>query len=634
VESAGGIAWPRSIAVGGVLLAIALLTPAAIAWLERDVVPRGAVVLDRLRVALPRSATIESPTWRNVRLPHDWRRDDVPTRTAWYRATLIVEDPSRILALYLHQVVGEIELQWNGSRITDRERLTGTGTPLASRPLFFEVPARILRRGDNEIAIRLAAPAEGAGLLGRLSVGAVDELAPVYARRFHVDVTLPRVIFLCLVVVAAAIGALWAYRREDGEYGWLSLFLLAWALHVAALFVVDPVIPRAAWDWLGAVAIGWAAVLIALFLRRYFGGSRTAAERTLPWVASAASIGLAIVAALDQRWFRWGVAHVWVTGALAVPLLPALRIFAELRAHGGGELVLLAAASVGLFSSTARDWLYFQGLLPREQGEAAHLAAPLVIAVAGWIIVSRFARALGESESSAATLEHRAREKERELELSCERLGELERVRILDAERERLQREMHDGIGGRLVSALAVLDGAASDAGSARALLRRAIGDLRLVVDAVESEPRDLTAVLGALRERLETSLRASGIRLEWRVEDVPRSSPLGPAQSLHLTRIVEEAMVNVSRHSRARSVALRTTGGPGDSTLVEIRDDGRGIAAATPPGRGLRNMCRRAEEMGARLDVASSTGGTVLRLSLPPTPSPESGMPDGRAPE
>ena len=261
------------------------------------------------------------------------------------------------------------------------------------------------------------------------------------------------------------------------------------------------------------------------------------------------------------------------------------------------------------------------------------LVALVIVSVAAavtgiWMMASRFVRALADSEAMAATLEDRVREKERDLEWTYGRLGELERMRILAEERERIQREMHDGIGGRLVSALAVISGGATDVTAVKGLLRRAIGDLRLVVETVGSEPGELTTLLGSLRERLETDSRAARLELKWRVEDVPGAPVLGPAKSVQIIRIVEEAFANVIRHAAATHVSIRAFAEPGakggDGMVVEIADDGRGLAAAHVVGRGLANMRRRAEEIGGELDVRSRGEGTAVRLWLPLAESPE----------
>jgi signal transduction histidine kinase len=107
-------------------------------------------------------------------------------------------------------------------------------------------------------------------------------------------------------------------------------------------------------------------------------------------------------------------------------------------------------------------------------------------------------------------------------------------------------------------------------------------------------------------------------------VEDVPAPDRFGPEQSLHLMRIFQEAVTNAVKHARATTLSVRTgtarDAAGRDCAYVEIADDGCGFGGAQTDaaGRGLRNMRRRAEELGGELVVSSVAQGTAVRLLLP----------------
>ena len=82
--------------------------------------------------------------------------------------------------------------------------------------------------------------------------------------------------------------------------------------------------------------------------------------------------------------------------------------------------------------------------------------------------------------------------------------------------------------------------------------------------------------------------------------------------------RIVSEALTNVAKHARATAarVSLAVSGG---DLVVEVADDGVGIAPGTPTGVGLVSLRERAAELGGRCSVeCPATGGTVVRAELP----------------
>ncbi len=103
------------------------------------------------------------------------------------------------------------------------------------------------------------------------------------------------------------------------------------------------------------------------------------------------------------------------------------------------------------------------------------------------------------------------------------------------------------------------------------------------------------------------------------RVRDWPRE--LSVNASYNLTRIVDEALCNVVRHSRAAHVTI-TLAALGSNLLLTIRDDGVGcssVSGAIELGLGMRGMAERAVILGGEVDVTSAPGrGTTVRVCVP----------------
>jgi signal transduction histidine kinase len=179
---------------------------------------------------------------------------------------------------------------------------------------------------------------------------------------------------------------------------------------------------------------------------------------------------------------------------------------------------------------------------------------------------------------------------------------------------------MHDGLGGHLVSALSLAEADDTPRDALTAALRSALDEMRVVIDSLDPDIEDLGQLLGQLRARLEPVLRRSGLRFRWEVGHDHALPRLGPEQSLHVLRILQEAITNVVKHAGASEVCVATRASASGVTLT-IRDDGRGLAAAGSSGRGLANMRARAEELGATLRVRAAGPGAVVELELPATP-------------
>ena len=220
----------------------------------------------------------------------------------------------------------------------------------------------------------------------------------------------------------------------------------------------------------------------------------------------------------------------------------------------------------------------------------------------------------------AAVVEQRNVAEQSQRSVEAERLR-TEKERLLLLERQRLTREMHDGLGGQLVSALSMVEGGRAAPNEVAEALRRSLDDIRIVIDSLDPDTTDLPTSLGKLRARLEPLLRRNGMELEWKIDDVPGLDAFSPEAVLHLLRIIQESVTNAMRHAQASRVAVevRSSNDGRGRLRLSIRDDGRGPQRrVSSTGRGVQNMRSRAEELGALLWIEDASPGTRIELSIP----------------
>jgi signal transduction histidine kinase len=155
--------------------------------------------------------------------------------------------------------------------------------------------------------------------------------------------------------------------------------------------------------------------------------------------------------------------------------------------------------------------------------------------------------------------------------------------------------------------------------GELATVVRDALDDMRLMIDSLDPVDDDLNAVLAMFHDRLAPRLRASNVELHWNVELLPAVPGLTPARVLHVLRILQEAVTNALRHGRARTLWISASSGE-EGVTIRVRDDGRGFEpGAAGGGRGLRNLQRRAAEIGAVLAIDSAPGrGATVAVTLP----------------
>jgi signal transduction histidine kinase len=206
-----------------------------------------------------------------------------------------------------------------------------------------------------------------------------------------------------------------------------------------------------------------------------------------------------------------------------------------------------------------------------------------------------------------------------------------ERTRVTTAtlaERDRLRRDLHDGLGPSMSGIALGLEAAATayrtDPDTVPDMLQRiraeadaAVQEIRRVLDGLRPGALDVHDLEGAVRDTA-ASLglgRPGGPTLAVRADPLP---VLPPRVEEAAFRIVAESLTNVARHSAARHCAVHLERVDGDLRVL-VRDDGGGCAPPGGGGHGLDSMRRRAADVGGSLTVdPAEPRGTVVSALLP----------------
>lgn len=569
-------------------------------------------------------ASTDGTAWHPVRLPHVPARDETGPASVLYRTTFThsASGPDETWSVFLPRFTSGVELAVNGTVILDTRRNPAAGRVDRNVPAIAPIPQALLREGSNEITLRLFVWGPLTGYLDNLYVGPDVELRSAHDDRQFLFLTVPLLLAAWQTILGTILGLIWLNRRDEAAYGWLAA---AMAAGVVQHFVPMPALP-ALQGLLGASASLECALV--LHFAAHFTGLRIA---PFGWLAFLP--GLAILAAGllgDTEALR---TTYMVLGPTSIGLLTILIALVLGRAAIMGRdrsCVLLGSTLTVIVVFWAHDMLTVLNALPGERIFLGRLSYSTVLIAIGLGLTWRFVQALNAADSFAGRLVERVREAEEKLRASFAREEAQARKEALAAERTRLMRDLHDGLGGHLVSivALAERSGGTAIGEAARAALK----DLRLVIDAMEEIDGDLMLVLGSWRERIAAQLRAHGIHLTWQVltpQGLPVFPDLRPWHVLQVMRLLDEAVTNAVKHSGATTLRIVVetvddgTGAPGGRIVVE--DDGKGFDLAAFPsasgpqaGRGLLNMTRRAELCGARLALSSGPAGTRVGLSLP----------------
>ena len=203
---------------------------------------------------------------------------------------------------------------------------------------------------------------------------------------------------------------------------------------------------------------------------------------------------------------------------------------------------------------------------------------------------------------------------------------ELQRLMML-GDRERIARELHDGVIQSLFAVGLGLQGTAAllrdevvEARLQQAIgeIDGVIGDLRNYIFALRPGVVSGAGLGDALSQLSHEFEERTGITVALDV-DPALEQPLS-AIATHVVQMVRESLSNVARHAQAATcrVSLRRSE---SRAVLEVDDDGRGfdVEGHSPTGLGLQNLRARAESLGGRLVVTSPPGeGTTVQVSLP----------------
>jgi len=213
-------------------------------------------------------------------------------------------------------------------------------------------------------------------------------------------------------------------------------------------------------------------------------------------------------------------------------------------------------------------------------------------------------------------------------------------VRAQDEERRRIARDLHDSTGQNLIAATLLL-GRIEDAlpaaakpmlGQVEEALQQSIREVRTVSYLLHPPLLDEMGLAPALRGYVDGYMERSGIAVD--LEIAPDIDRLPADTELAVFRVVQEALTNVSRHSRSPTAGIRLArkrASDGQTIVLTIEDAGRGIPAignrrapigrkvgSGYPGVGLASMRERLHQIGGRLEIDSALGRTVVKAIIP----------------
>jgi signal transduction histidine kinase len=622
------------------------LRPGCVWWvllLWLAVVDGAHAELMTLTRAQVRSQVNGLSTMAEVTLPYNWDiRNAGQTGEAEFEIQFsLTELTTQPWGLYLPSVGNAYEI-WLNDALLQRQGdlLHPNGADYARVPRFVVMPPGDLKL-SNLLRVYIRADAERRAGLSELIVGPEEEAFAAFNRSHYLRVHGSfAVVVFSLTVGMLGLG-LWAtqtdYFHPDGPrrnplYLYAALAELCWTVAVGDALIDDPPLD---WPWWSAVpaaaAAAWACS-VQLFIIEVAGwGHKPFVIWFRRWLMLliALSVVLPFWAAAQELPAALAAWHV----ALAVTFLGfGARVLQRAIGNSKWDHKLVAVALLlNLLVGIWDLWTFriHPSFPDNSMLRFSSLAFGLTLAI---IVIARFKTANHEASNMLGTLNKRIAEKEAELRHSYDKLEIQARDQERVAERTRILRDMHDGVGSHLTLAIRQLQMngqraeviAPTEHTEVLHTLRDALDQLKLTIDAIHLPVGDVTALLANLRYRLEPRMAASGITFVWDVDLLHVDHRLDAAAMRHLQFMLFEALSNVVQHSKAHVVRVEAHATPlltepSDQQAVTVRviDDGQGFDVLTLRKKGLASLHERAASIGAVLEISSCPGRTVVEIKL-----------------
>ena len=597
----------------------------ALAWLIVASHPLRAevLVLDQGQVAVKPS---EQSTVSPVKLPYQWDTHYPGLGgEAYFRIPFaLAAVPAELHSLYVPRLGNAYGIWLNGKLLAHNgDMVRGNGPDFAKAPRHVVLPPHLLGQ-QNLLEVRIRADAGRRGGLSPLLLGPLDEVYPLYLQDHRSRIAGSFVVAMFGLLLGLMALALWTTQvapaghqpaRRDPLYLYAAVAELCWTVSVSDALLENPPLP---WPWWGLLPILttslWTCSMTLFGVEIAGLSGRRGAVWLRRWLLGLVAL---VIAAAAARALGYPDALPWAYGlsGLTAFLFAAWFLWAAVRGASVQHRLVATAVAVNTVVGL-RDFYVFQVLQAYGANTYLRYSSLLFGLTLAYVVLARFRLVSWQVHNFNASLTRRLVQKEIELARSYQRLAQGAQEQARSGERSRILRDMHDGVGSHISTAIRQLQSGRASNDEVLQTLRDSLDQLKLSIDAMTLPPGDITALLANLRYRLEPRLKACGIELAWAVDQLAPVARLDAGAMRQLQFMLFEAISNVMQHARASRLSIEAQQ-TAQGVRIGVLDNGCGFDVDGVSRRGLRLMQERAAAIGARMQVHSQPGQTGIDMML-----------------
>ena len=565
--------------------------------------------------------------WQDVKLPDDWdsRWKDY-SGSAWYKITWQYHCANN---QYNHPFAVLIEritlagVVYNNNELIWRDK--SLIEPLSrswNMPRYWVLPSSSLKQGKNEILVRVVGLQSQHSGLGHIQIGNVENITNQHGQAVFENRTLYAINLLIACILGMICFLIWIFRRQEVAFGWFAFSCIFWALFIANMIITTP-FPfndSLTLSRFNLVFLLCYTYTFCLFVWRFSNAKFRIMERILAVFTILLSILLIFIP--DHHILT--VLNISFLSSCIIFILNCL--FTQWIAYKKQkfDVYLLAAVFLTFIIIIIHDLV-----LIMTQNLTALMwtpfSAPITSVAISIILALRISKNMHRIETFNETLKDTVEAVTFDLEQSLDKKYQLEIDNMRLQERLNLSHELHDGLGGSLVRSMILLDHSEKvEKSQVMSMFKLLRNDLRQVIDTGSSIgvkiPTSPVLWVAPLRHRFVQLFEEMDIESTWIFANHWNITPIA-LHCLTLSRVAEEALTNIIKHSQATDVEVSLTQDAQYRIILEIRDNGIGfVADSVQEGLhvGLQSMQVRVKRIGGDFHISSETGLTVIRAIVP----------------
>ncbi|MFV1950991.1 MAG: 7TM diverse intracellular signaling domain-containing protein [Nitrospinota bacterium] len=573
------------------------------------------------------SKDMDDSSWEDVFLPDDWNISRKYYQgIGWYRFKLKVSEglKGESLGILLKRSNMVHALYFNGNLIGT----SGTFEPPArtwNYPATYNINPNTIQYGkENIIAIKLFGFKNSlSGLHSPLLITAPEKAEILFNRAMWLRVYSSQIFCFILLTISAYHFIFFYKRPRDQVSLYFALCSLLWAINLSNNFLKYIPMPYLIWEKIIFSSIAISGHIFLVFAHRYVGKKSRNIELLNVVIGSIGFLSLSIA---TRNNFIF-ISNCWFLFSLSI-LIYIIYIFIRSFLEGNKDCSILIGGFVLGALLGIHDLLIHAGILSASRPHLLGFGVPIILLGIAFSMANRFARLSNQYERLNIELEEIADQK-------AKKLFETERMLVLEKERTRMSKEIHDGVGSSLIKISTSIERTITMIDDNFAITqikeriirvmgsaRYCLSEIKSIIWSLESEQKSIISIAEWIEDYCKDQCEIGDIDFSYSYHTGNYDEHI-PDQRIQTTisRVIRICMSNIIKHSKAKNVKI-DFGVKQDISELSIIDDGIGFdTQKVNHGRGLKNLhemitdlsgkiaiCSGIEEIGTKVEIKFST--------------------------